>query len=71
MTGPEHVCSAKDCRRPAVWELRWNNPKIHTPDRRKSWLACDQHRDHLSGFLSARDFLRETVAVSPSEGTEA
>ncbi|MDQ4006564.1 MAG: hypothetical protein M3211_00540 [Actinomycetota bacterium] len=54
------VCSAKDCRRAAVWALRWNNPKIHPPERRKSWLACDEHRDHLSGFLAARGFLRET-----------
>jgi hypothetical protein len=56
----EPICSAKDCRQPATWALRWNNPKIHTPDRRKTWLACDAHRDHLGGFLSARGFLRET-----------
>ena len=56
----EPICSAKGCRRPATWALRWNNPKIHTPDRRKTWLACDEHRDHLGGFLSARGFLRET-----------
>jgi hypothetical protein len=56
----EPICSAKDCRRPATWALRWNNPKIHTSDRRKTWLACDEHRDHLGGFLSARGFLRET-----------
>jgi hypothetical protein len=42
-----------------VWALRWNNPKIHTPDRRKVWLACDAHRQHLSDFLAARGFLRE------------
>jgi hypothetical protein len=54
------ICSAKGCRAPAVWALRWNNPKIHTPDRRKTWLACPDHREHLSGFLSARGFLRET-----------
>jgi len=56
----EPICSAKDCRRPATWALRWNNPKIHTPDRRKTWLACDEHRDHLGRFLSARGFLRDT-----------
>src|SRR4051812_16645368 len=33
-------CSAKGCRAPAVWALRWNNPKLHTPDHRKTWLAC-------------------------------
>ncbi|QYJ05002.1 hypothetical protein KUV85_04765 [Nocardioides panacisoli] len=56
------TCSAKGCRADAVWQLRWNNPKIHTPDRRKVWLACEDHREHLAGFLGARGFLRETVA---------
>ncbi len=66
----ELVCSAKDCRRAAVWALRWNNPKIHTPERRKSWLACDEHRDHLGGFLSARGFLRETEPLHTPAGDD-
>jgi len=33
------VCSARGCGKPAQWALLWNNPKIHTPDRRKTWLA--------------------------------
>lgn len=56
------TCSAKDCRAPAVWALQWNNPKLHTPDRRKVWLACDDHRESLSDFLSARSFLKDVVA---------
>jgi hypothetical protein len=63
------TCSAKGCRRPAAWALRWNNPKIHTADRRKTWLACEEHRDHLGGFLSARGFLRETETF-PGEGEQ-
>ena len=55
------ICSAKGCRNSATWSLAWNNPKLHTPDRRKTWLACDDHRQSLSDFLSARDFLREVV----------
>jgi hypothetical protein len=57
------ICSAKGCRTPAAWSLMWNNPKIHPPERRKTWLACPEHRDHLSGFLSARGFLREVAPV--------
>ena len=57
------VCSAKGCKAPARWELRWNNPRLHTPDRRKIWLACDEHREHLSRFLDARGFLREVEAL--------
>ena len=63
-----HICSAKDCRASAVWALRWNNPKIHTPERRKTWLACDDHRDHLGGFLEARGFLRETEPFGGDDG---
>ena len=38
--GPDRaVCSAKGCQADAVWDLQWNNPKIHPPERRKSWLA--------------------------------
>jgi hypothetical protein len=54
-------CSAKGCRNAATWQLRWNNPRLHTPDRRKTWLACDAHRESLSTFLGARGFLRETM----------
>ena len=58
------TCSARGCRDDAVWGLRWNNPKLHTPERRKTWLACDAHRDQLADFLAARDFLREVVPVA-------
>jgi hypothetical protein len=60
-------CSARGCRADARWALRWNNPKIHDPERRKIWLACDEHRDHLSDFLSRRGFLRDTVPVEEAE----
>ncbi|MFI0353676.1 hypothetical protein [Actinomadura sp. 9N407] len=60
----ELLCSAKDCGDDAVWALRWNNPKIHTPDRRKIWLACDAHRESLSTFLNRRDFLRDVVPIA-------
>ena len=44
-----------------MWQVRWNNPKLHTPDRRKVWLACDEHRQSLSDFLAARNFLKDVV----------
>jgi hypothetical protein len=59
------ICSAKGCQSDAVWDLLWNNPKLHTPDRRKVWLACDEHRQSLSDFLAARQFLRD---VQPHTG---
>ena len=54
-------CSAKGCSHTADWALLWNNPRLHTPSRRKVWLACDQHRGSLSDFLGARGFLRDVV----------
>jgi hypothetical protein len=57
------VCSAKGCRATAVWALRWNNPKLHDAERRKTWLACDEHRTSLSDFLGVRGFLRDVEPV--------
>ena len=55
-------CSRAGCREPALWRIEWRNPKIHSPDRRKIWVACDAHRDFLRDYLAARDF---PVAVAP------
>jgi len=64
-------CSARGCRADAIWALRWNNPKLHTPERRKIWLACDYHREYLTDFLDARDFLKDTISVSELDEGEA
>ena len=62
MTAPEEeddvICSAKGCRSLAAYVLVWNNPSLHTPDREKTWVACDEHRESLSDFLDRRSFLR-------------
>ncbi|TIC86683.1 acetone carboxylase [Nocardioides sp. GY 10127] len=63
-TAPD-VCSAKGCTAPAEHALLWNNPKVHTPERRKVWLACAEHRESLGSFLSSRGFLKDVVAHSP------
>ncbi|MPY85332.1 MAG: hypothetical protein GEV00_18890 [Actinophytocola sp.] len=51
------ICSARGCQQPASYAVVWNNPKVHTPEREKTWLACEQHRDWLSEFLDRRGFL--------------
>ncbi|AWB95546.1 hypothetical protein DCE93_07635 [Agromyces badenianii] len=54
---PDHgACSRAECRKPATWRIDWRNPRIHTADRGKTWLACDEHVDYLRGFLEARSF---------------
>ena len=61
------TCSSKACQLEAAWALQWNNPKLHTPERRKVWLACEQHRSTLGDFLTARQFLREVVPAAEGE----
>ena len=52
------ICSAKGCRAEATYVLVWNNPKLHTADREKNWVACEEHRESLSQFLELRGFLK-------------
>ena len=58
-----YTCSRAGCRDAAEWALVWRNPKIHSADRRKTWLACEAHLKVLRDFLSDRDFPLEIVAV--------
>ena len=62
------ICSAKACTRPARYQLVWNNPRLHTPDREKVWLACTAHRDSLASHLDVRGFLRR---IDPFEAVES
>jgi hypothetical protein len=59
----ELICSSKGCTNRARHQVVWNNPKIHTPDRRKTWLACDEHEPALRDFLDRRGFYRDTVSL--------
>ena len=60
----ELICSARGCSELAQFEVVWNNPKLHTLDRRKIWLACNDHEVTLRSFLSARGFWKETLPIS-------
>jgi hypothetical protein len=62
------TCSRAGCRAPAVWQVIWRNPRIHAVDRRKVWVACDEHRDFLRDYLATRDF---PVEVAPLDSTES
>jgi hypothetical protein len=50
------VCSRAGCRDDATTTVNWRNPRIHSLDRVKVWLACDEHADYLRDYLAARDF---------------
>lgn len=60
-------CSRAGCTSRANWAIAWRNPKIHAADRRKTWLACDEHREYLTGFLSARSFPLEVITLDELE----
>lgn len=65
-TAPERdICSRKACKQNAVWRLLWNNPRIHTPERRKVWLACNEHCQWLEEYLTVRGLWKQTL---PLEG---
>lgn len=49
----------------------WNNPRIHQPERRKTWLACAEHRESLADFLRVRSFLRDVVELDRWRAQEA
>lgn len=51
-----YECSRAGCREQASWRIGWRNPRIHTADREKVWLACDDHCEFLREFLAARNF---------------
>ncbi|MDP5225812.1 MULTISPECIES: hypothetical protein [Arthrobacter] len=67
---PEAICSRKGCRAGATWSILWNNPRIHPPERRKIWLACDEHRGWLQDYLQQRAFWKDTVPFTvPADAT--
>ena len=63
-SGEPAVCSRKGCRLTASWQLLWNNPRIHTPERRKIWLACSDHRGWLEEYLQTRDLWKQTLPLA-------
>jgi len=65
MDAPEPLtCSRAGCRETASWRIEWRNPRIHTEDRVKVWLACAEHVDFLREFLAAREFPVRVVPIA-------
>jgi hypothetical protein len=55
-------CSRTGCSLPAAWNVNWRNPRIHSRDRVKVWLSCDEHREFFEQYFLQRDF---PVVISP------
>ena len=60
-----HLCSARGCTAAASWDQVWRNPRLHTPERRKVWLGCEEHQASLGDFLGTRGFLIEVLPHDP------
>lgn len=65
------TCSRAGCRAEATQAVVWRNPRIHTPDRRKTWHACDEHAPYLRDYLAARGFPVIVEALPTPEGADA
>jgi hypothetical protein len=61
-----HTCSRAACRTEATTAIEWRNPRIHTGERVKVWLACDEHVAVLREFLAARAFPLEVKPFDAS-----
>ncbi|MEI2268041.1 MULTISPECIES: hypothetical protein [unclassified Microbacterium] len=59
-------CSRAGCRADAEWQVIWRNPRIHSPDRRKIWVACPDHVEFLRDYLASRNFPVEVASLTPS-----
>ncbi len=57
-------CSSAGCTTKAAWRVNWRNPRIHSLDRVKVWLACDAHRATLADYLGTRGFPVVVSAVA-------
>ena len=63
----QRECSRAGCRNEAIFRIEWRNPRIHSVDRVKVWVACDEHVDFLREFLGARDFPLTVLMMNPEQ----
>jgi hypothetical protein len=69
--GSAPVCSRKGCREQAAWQLLWNNPRIHTPERRKAWASCPGHVEWFEEYLQERGLWKQTLPLTADQPMEA
>lgn len=56
-------CSRAGCAHSAQNKIIWRNPKIHSIDREKIWLACEIHQQYLVDYLDTRGFYLGTEKI--------
>lgn len=60
--GEGATCSSAGCSADAAHAVHWRNPRIHGPERVKTWAACEAHRDTLAAWLGSRGFPVQVTA---------
>ena len=67
----EAKCSRAGCSGDATMALDWRNPKIHSPERVKTWGVCDEHLEYLNEYLASRSFLLGVRRLAAANGDGA
>lgn len=57
------------CHGPETWEVVWNSPRLHTPDREKVWVACGKHMQPLPDNLTVRSYLKRVEPLRAAQRT--
>lgn len=58
-----YKCSRAGCHNAANCKVFWRNPKIHSQERSKTWLACSDHLQFLIDYLDTRGFYIGTEKI--------
>ena len=56
-------CSRAGCLLSATQKIYWRNPKLHGPERKKTWLSCDEHLTYLVEYLRDRAFFIDAEKI--------
>jgi|OM-RGC.v1.036068823 hypothetical protein len=56
-------CSRAGCSLKADWFIYWRNPKVHSVERKKTWLSCESHKQFFVDYLSVREFFLEAEFI--------
>ena len=62
-------CSRAGCRTDAEWQVVWRNPRIHSAERRKVWVACPDHVEFLRDYLASRSFPVDVLPLAPASAS--
>lgn len=57
-------CSRVGCTATATAMVIWRNPKLHAPEKTKTWGTCADHSDYFVSYLTIRGFFLELRGIA-------